>query len=66
MFKNIIKKIFPKNKPIILGRWGNNLSDRQKEINSIWTNSDHCGDIICGEPKKVKTIINNIKKKITF
>ncbi len=63
MFKNIVKRLFPKNKPLMLGRWNNNLNETQKGIKSIWANSDHCGDIICGEPKKVKTIINNVVKK---
>lgn len=64
MFRNILRKIFPKNKPMMLGRWGNNLNDTQKSINSVWTNSDHCGDIICGKPENVKNIINDINDNI--
>lgn len=69
MFRNMLQKIFPKNKPQMLGRWGNNLNDTQKSINSVWTNSDHCGDVICGKPENVKNIINsinNIKKSNKF
>ena len=54
----------------MLGRWRNDLNDTQKSINSVWTNSDHCGDIICGKPENVKNIINdinnNIKKRNKF
>ena len=64
MFRNIFKKSFPKNKPMMLGRWGNNLNDTQKSINSVWTNSDHCGDVICGKPENVKNIINDINNNI--
>ena len=60
MFRTMFQKLFPKPKPPMLGRWGNNLNDTQKSINSVWTNSDHCGDIICGKPENVKNIINNI------
>uniref|UniRef100_A0A6C0LXS4 Uncharacterized protein n=1 Tax=viral metagenome TaxID=1070528 RepID=A0A6C0LXS4_9ZZZZ len=47
-----------KSNPIILGRWGRG-SEFQESVKSTWTNSDHCGDIICGKPKNVKDIINN-------
>lgn len=60
MFRNMLQRLFPKKKPMMLGRWGNNLNDTQKSINSVWTNSDHCGDIICGKPENVKNIINSI------
>ena len=69
MFRTILRKLFPKPKSPMLGRWGNNLNDTQKSINSVWTNSDHCGDIICGKPENVKNIINsinNIKKSNKF
>ena len=38
---------------IILGRWGNSGT----EIKNIYANHDHCGDIICKNPKDVKKII---------
>lgn len=60
MFRFIVKNIFKKNNQIMLGRWGNNLNDKQKNINSIWANSDHCGDIICGKPENIKSIIRKI------
>ena len=42
---------------IILGRWGNS----GKEIKNIYANHDHCGDIICKNPKDIKKIIKRIK-----
>ena len=54
-FVNIFKK---KPETQMLGRWARN-NDVTK---AIYANSDHCGDIICGDPKKVKTIINKQKK----
>ena len=51
-----------KSKPnynIILGRWGN----YGNEIKNIYANHDHCGDIICKNPKDVKEIIKKELKK---
>ena len=44
-----------------LGRWEHRQNENQKEIKSIWANSDHCGDRICGQPELIKEI-TNIKK----
>jgi hypothetical protein len=55
MLRNFFSKFSNK---LILGRWSHNIPDKQKNIRAIWANSDHCGDIICGDPKKVKDIIN--------
>lgn len=46
----IIKNIFSRSKT---GRWARN----SENVKSIYANSDHCGDVICGDPKKVKKII---------
>ena len=59
MFKKFLSKFSNK---LILGRWNHEISDTQKNIRAIWANSDHCGDIICGDPKKVKEIINKTQK----
>lgn len=57
-FKNIFKR---NDNKIILGRW-NNTGD---EIKNIYANHDHCGDIICKNPKEVTEIVRReIKKKI--
>ncbi len=58
----IIKNIFSiiKTVQLPLGRWARN-SDRVK---SIYANSDHCGDIICKNPKEITALINKeINKK---
>jgi hypothetical protein len=41
-----------------LGRWEHRQTEKQKEIKSIWANSDHCGDHICGQPEVIKEITN--------
>ncbi len=63
----MLVKLFPKSKPPMLGRWGNNLNDTQKSINSVWTNSDHCGDIICGKPEliqKNRVVLSQKEEKV--
>lgn len=53
--KNLFKR---KESKIVLGRWA-----RSNDVTkSIYANSDHCGDMICGDPKKVKNIVNRQKK----
>lgn len=55
---SIIKNLFKrKESKIVLGRWARN-NDVTK---AIYANSDHCGDMICGDPKKVKTIVHKQK-----
>ncbi|MAV65053.1 MAG: hypothetical protein CMG00_07680 [Candidatus Marinimicrobia bacterium] len=55
---NFLKGIFRKKESkIVLGRWAR-TNDVTK---SIYANSDHCGDAICGDPKKVKTIVHKQK-----
>jgi hypothetical protein len=56
------KNIFKSQKPIALGRWGDHNDETKKNIKSLWNASDHCGDRICGDPKKVKLIINREKR----
>ena len=56
------KNIFKSQKPIALGRWGHHHDETKKNIKSSWNASDHCGDTICGDPKKVKLIINHEKR----
>jgi len=55
---SIIKNLFKrKESKIVLGRWAR-TNDVTK---AIYANSDHCGDMICGDPKKVKTIVHKQK-----
>ena len=58
--KNTILRFNKKpNYNVILGRWGNYGT----EIKNIYANHDHCGDIICKNPKDVKNIIKSELKK---
>ena len=51
----LVKNIFKKNETkVLLGRWGNH----GKDIKNIYANHDHCGDIICKDPKIVKKLID--------
>ena len=40
-----------------LGRWNHKTDKLQEDLKSAWTNSDHCGDAICGRPGETKNII---------
>ena len=48
-------------KTIGFGRFNVHTTERQKMIKAILANSDNCGDVICGDPKLVKNIINEDK-----
>lgn len=55
----MFRRLFSAKKSnIMLGRWGRG-NEFQESVKSTWTNSDHCGDIICGKPKNVKDIIDS-------
>tara|TARA_B100000989_G_C19278964_1_gene359423 strand:+ start:318 stop:506 length:189 start_codon:yes stop_codon:yes gene_type:complete len=62
MFNRILK-LFKNTKNIKLGRWEHRISDKKKKIKSIWSNSDHCGDYVCGNPEIVKHLIEKDKTK---
>ena len=49
------------NSKLLLGRW--NVKENKKQIDTkvFWANSDHCGDIICGNPIKNKKNFENHK-----
>ena len=50
IFKNLINKISTNNQPM-LGRWNiKNCNNTMTNINSVYQNRDHCGDIICKTP----------------
>jgi hypothetical protein len=53
--RNIFKK---KPETQMLGRWSIN-NDVTK---AIYANSDNCGDILCGNPREVKLIVNSQKQ----
>jgi len=48
---------------VLLGRWEHRLNENQIKIKSTWTNSDHCGDFICGSPILVKEILEQTENK---
>lgn len=54
MFSFIKKMLVKEKNPILLGRWNRN---NNPTITSILTNYDHCGDIICKDPKEAKKLI---------
>ena len=60
MFRNIFIKT--RKLPTPLGRWDHRISDKDKEIKSLLSNIDHCGDKICGKPILLKKIIKKNKK----
>lgn len=57
IWKRIYKSITTTQK-LNLGRWEHRENEKQKEIKSIWANSDHCGDHICGQPEVIREITN--------
>ena len=60
----MLKRIFSKNKIIKLGRWEHRIDHTQSELKAIWTNSDHCGDVICGKPENIKKLVDHNKINI--
>lgn len=57
-FWNTIYNRMISKEELNLGRWEHREDERKKEIKSIWANSDHCGDHICGQPEVIKEITN--------
>lgn len=55
---NRIYKSITSTESLNLGRWEHRENEKQKEIKSIWANSDHCGDHICGQPEVIREITN--------
>ena len=56
MIKGILRLVFRNGntKPIQLGRWEHRMPEDKKEIKSILSNIDNCGDQICGKPTLLK------------
>ena len=51
----------PEPRPV-LGRWAvKSCSELLTSINSVYQNRDHCGDVICREPKKAEEYIKTNK-----
>lgn len=47
------------NKTTMLGRWNVNKNKKHEDTIVFWANSDHCGDVICGNPIENKKIVDN-------
>lgn len=65
----MIRRLFKKTSEIKLGRWDHSINIEQEHIKSVWTNSDHCGDVICGKPDNIKKTLDsasNYKKEKTI
>lgn len=60
---NIIRNIFCKSDVVKLGRWEHRTTKHIKTIKLILSNYDHCGDNICGSPKKLRNEIEKIDKE---
>ena len=57
MFRSLLK-IFKEQPKTRLGRW--NLKNNS-EITNTFANYDHCGDIICKNPKEITNSVDIIK-----
>lgn len=45
-------------RPIMLGRWCPKTNKHHEDVVTFWANSDHCGDVICGNPIENKKILD--------
>lgn len=49
----------------MLGRWKlKNECNKTEMLSVFWANSDHCGDIICGDPKYNKEYVKTELEKL--
>lgn len=48
--------------PKMLGRWNLKKNKQQEDIVTFWANSDHCGDVICGNPLENKKLLEENNK----
>lgn len=46
----------------LLGRWSLKHKCKSQDITVIQTNTDHCGDQLCGNPQQIKQQIDNVIK----
>ena len=46
---------------VVVGRFDIHSTEGHKIIKATLANSDNCGDIICGNPKEVKELIDDDK-----
>lgn len=43
---------------MMLGRWCSKRNKQHEDVVTFWANSDHCGDVICGNPIENKKILD--------
>ena len=66
--QTILKYLVPRfimkspNTTTMLGRWTLKHNCKSENIVVLNANRDHCGDLICGDPKKYKELTENIKE----
>ena len=57
----ILSKIkLKKSTSPLLGRWSLKHESKTQDIAVIQTNTDHCGDQLCGNPEQIKRQIDNV------
>ena len=61
----LIKKLFKPHQPLKLGRWDIKHTNNESLSKVIYTNADHCGDLICGNPYKISEIVEKEKKSLS-
>jgi hypothetical protein len=60
MFR-IIKNTLKPHIPLKLGRWDLKNTNNEALVKVIYTNADHCGDLICGNPYKITEMVKKEK-----
>ena len=63
MLRNNFPLIMTKNKNTLLGRWKLKHNCKSEEYAVLNANRDHCGDTLCGDPKKYIILADNLKNK---
>ena len=65
MIRKLFQTFFTKDSRPILGRWNLKHNCKSEEIVVHHTNRDHCGDVLCGDPKKYAEF-TDLKNKNTI
>ena len=67
MIRNLLSKLNlmkgPRHQSSNLGRWALSHDNKEQNLKSTYANRDHCGDLICGDPKHLKTILDGTWKE---
>lgn len=64
MITSIKNKLLPiTKKSQLLGRWCIKDCKTKEAISVFWTNTDHCGDIVCGDMERNKKLLDDLIKK---